>query len=112
MHRRQQRRRAEVVVCGVCRQVGHRDPGPHHRGLVTDDIDATEQRAPFVRTRTLADIELVGARRSAGLAVGHREHEVHPHDLVAGRVELPGDLAADEAGRSGQQDLHGIPGMS
>ena len=63
--------------------------------------------------RNLADVEVVGAVRGAGRAVGHRQHEVDPDDLVAARLELVGDGRADEAGRAGEQDPHASrPGTS
>ncbi len=68
-------------------------------------VDAVEQVAPGV---DVADVELVGAVRGRRSAVGLREHQVHPDQVVSAGVELLGDRRADEAGRTGQQDLHGI----
>ena len=47
---------------------------------------------------------LVGHR---ALAVGLRDERVDGDHLVAGLVEQVADRGADEAGRAGEQDLHG-----
>ena len=103
VHRREQHRRAQVVVARVERQVGDGDAGPDHGGLVAHHVDPAQQVGPRVG---VAHVELVGAGGGAGRAVGLLEHQVDAHHLVAGGLEALGDGAADEAGRSGQQDLH------
>ena len=97
---------AEVVVTGVRRQVGDRDPGADDRGLVADDVDPAEQVGPRGRRRGLAHVEPGGAGGRHGGAVGALEHQVDPDHLVARGLELLPDRGADEPGRAGQQDLH------
>ncbi len=90
-------------MAGVERQVGDRDTGADHGGLVAHHVDPAQQVGPGVR---VTHVELVGAGGRAGGAVGLLEHQVDAHHLVAGGLEPVGDRTADEAGRAGQQDLH------
>ncbi len=104
---------AEVVVTGVRRQVGDRDPGADDRRLVADHVDPAQQVGPRGRRRRLAHVEPGGAGRRHGRAVGALEHQVDPDHLVTRGLELLPDRGADEAGRAGQQDLHATgPGTS
>ena len=106
VHRRHQGGRAEVVVAGVLRQVGHRDARTDEGGLVTHHVDAPQQLGPLGGGRGLAHVEGVGAERRLGAAVRVGEHDVDGHDLVPGRVEPGPDRGADEASGAGEQDLH------
>ena len=69
------------------------------------DIIAAQRAGPG---RRVADVEVVGPVRRPGVAVGQRQHQVHPDHLVAVRLEDLADRGADEARRAGEQDPHGI----
>ena len=80
VHRREQCRRAEVVVAGVRREVGHGHPGPHHRGLVAHDIDTVEQVGPL---GCIAYVDPVNVLRGGGCGpVGLGDERVDTDDLV------------------------------
>ena len=84
VHRGEKSRGAEVVVAGVQRQIGDRDTGAHHRGLVTHDVDAVEQVGPVTR---LTYVEPVDVRRDIhGGPVRLGDQRVHPDDLVTPAV--------------------------
>ena len=89
-------------MAGVQRQVGDRDAGADHRGLVADHVDAVEQVGPLPR---VAYVEPVHARAGDGTGtVRLRDQRVDPDDLVAAGGQLRVDLRADEAGGAGEQD--------
>ena len=93
-------------MAGVLRQVADAHAGADHRRLVADRVHAAQQVDPGPG---VAHVEVVGARRRLGRAVGHRQHEVDPDHLVAVLLEHLADGGADEAGRAGEQDPHGPP---
>ena len=81
------------------------DPRADQRALVADHVDAVEQVGPV---GDVADVQPVGAvGEDRVLAVRLRQQQVDGDDLVAGLGQLAGDLGPDEAGRAGQQHLHG-----
>ena len=82
-----------------------RAPRSHHGGLVADDVDAVEEAGPPVG---IADVEPMGPGQAAspapcacGSIASTRD------DLGAVGVERGADRAADEAGGTGQENLHG-----
>ena len=104
VHGREQGSRAQVVVGGVRREVGHPCPRSHDGGLVADDVDPVEKAGPPVG---IADVEPMGPVRGGPGTVRLRQHRVHAHDLGAVGVQRGADRAADEAGGTGQENLHG-----
>ena len=104
MHGREQGSRAQVVVGGVRREVGHPRSRSHDSGLVTDDVDAVEKAGPPVG---IADVEPMGPVRGGPGTVRLRQHRVNAHDLGAVGVQRGADRAADEAGGTGQENFHG-----
>ena len=92
-------------MAGVVGQVRDLHAGADDRCLVADCVDAIQQAGPL---RGVADVELVGASWRCGRAVRHRQHQVDADHLVAVGVEKLADGGADEPGRAGEQDLHGM----
>ena len=89
---------------GVGRHVGDRDARAHQRGLVADHVDAVEQRAQRPRVPYVDPVGVLGVGPGR---VRLRDEQVDPDHLVALRLELRGDGAADEPGGPGEQDPHG-----
>ena len=86
------------------RVLGGRDPDLVHRGGVDRRVAALEAGADRRAVGEVAGDELAADRREplALLRVADQAD-----DLVAAVAQLPHDLAADEAGASGNEDLHG-----
>ena len=59
--------------------------------------------------RQVADHRLA-AERHERLGLGARPHE-HAH-VVAALAQLAGDVAADEPGAAGEEDLHGVGSLA
>jgi hypothetical protein len=105
VHRREQRRGAEVVVGGVRREVADPDTRTDQRRLVAHDVGPPQKACPSLRPG-VTDVELVHPLGRRADAVRGVQHQIDTHDLVAGFDQLLPDDRADEAGGTGQQDLH------
>ena len=79
--------------------------GPDQRGLVAHDVDPVEQVRPL---GDVADVEPVQSRDVRRETVRQRQQHVDRHDLVPLLAQQPRDGRADKAGRTGEQDPHGI----
>ena len=92
---------------GVRREVGHRDAGADHRGLVADHVDAAQQRHECLGVTHVDAVRVVGGGTRA---VRLGDQQVDADHLVAVTLQLLGDGSPDEPGRAGEQDPHCSPG--
>jgi hypothetical protein len=56
MHSREDHGGSEIIVAGECGRIVGIDPGTHHRGLMTDDVDALEG---LLHRKRVADVQSV-----------------------------------------------------
>ena len=115
VHRGEHDGGAEVVVTDVRGQVLQVHAEPHHRRLMAHGVDAVEGVV-----RQLTDVGMqplgpvVGRGRPAvrgETAVDGGEQGVQDPHLVTGVEQGRHDVAADEAGAAGDQDVHGDDGI-
>ena len=98
-------------MAGVQRQVGDLHTRADHGRLVAHRVDAVEQLGPLRHVAHIEPVHPLGGYGVRGVGLG--DEGVHAHDLVTAGGQLGVDLRADEAARTGQQDLHAPgPGSS
>ena len=92
-------------MAAVGGRVGGVHPGADHRGLVTHQVDAGQQRRQRLAVADVDPVATVGQQRIWSMRGG--QQRVDADHFVTRRPQRRVDPGPDETGRAGEQHPHG-----